>query len=72
MFQILDGIFQHDLVVQAVLEGVSLVLFGEVGGIKEIIVAPLLVGGVAVPEAASISMENSRCVISSGAGLRHV
>ena len=64
MFQILDGIFEHNLIVQAILEGVSLILLGKVRRIEEIIIAPLLVSGVAIPETACISMENGRCVIS--------
>ena len=64
MFQIFDGIFEHNFIVQAILEGVGLVLLGKVGRIEEIIIAPLLVGSVTVPETTCISMENSRCVIS--------
>ena len=30
VFQVFDGIFQHNLVIQAVLEGVGVVLLGEV------------------------------------------
>ena len=64
MFQILDGIFEHNFIVQAILEGVGLVLLGKVRRIEEIVIAPLLVGRVAVPETTCISMENSRCIIS--------
>ena len=64
MFQIFDGIFEHNFIVQAILEGVGLILLGKVRRIEEIIIAPLLVGCVAIPEATCISMENGRCVIS--------
>ena len=62
MFQIFDGIFQHNLVVQTILEGVGVVLLGKVRRIEEIVITPLLVSCITVPEASSVSVENSGSV----------
>ena len=59
MFQVFNGIFQHNLIVQAVLEGVGVVLFGKVRRVEEIVVTPLFVGCISVPEASCISMKTA-------------
>ena len=57
--EVFDGILEHVFVIKTILEGIAAVLFGEVAGIKEVIVAPLFIGGIPVPETSSIPVENS-------------
>ena len=58
-FKIFDGISKHVLVIEAILEGVAAVLLSEVAGIKEIVVAPLFIGCISIPETTGISVDHS-------------
>ena len=64
VFQVLDRILQHDLVVESILEGVGIILLGKVGGIKEVMVAPLFVGCITIPEAPGIPVEDSTGLVA--------
>ncbi len=59
VFQVLYGILQHDLIIKSILEGVGIILLGKIRGIKEVMVAPLFVGCITVPEASGISVKTA-------------
>ena len=62
--EVFDGILEHVFIIKTILEGIAAVLFGEVASIKEVIVAPLFIGGISIPETSSIPMENSARVVT--------
>ena len=59
MLQILDRIFHHDFIIQTILERIATVLLGKIGSIKEVLVSPLFVGCISIPEGPDITVKDS-------------
>ena len=59
VLQILDRIFYHDFIIQTILERIATVLLSKIGCVKEVLVAPLFVGCISIPEGSDIAVKDS-------------